>query len=139
MMLHQDIPDLDSKGLRQFGLMLGGILALGFGLLLPWLWNWGILPNFYWGAAGVIVMVWALLAPDTMRSLYNGWMHIAMAIGSVINAIIMAIVFFIIITPMAIIMRMLGKDPMRRTLDKNVTSYRVSSKVAARNHVERPY
>lgn len=138
-MSHHEIPELDTKGLRQFGLILGSILILVFGLLLPWIWNWNNLPNLQWIGTGAIVIAWALIAPDSMRGLYTWWMRIAMVIGNVVNTIILAIVYFIVITPMGSIMRMMGKDPMRRTLDKNVVSYRVISKVAARNHVERPY
>jgi len=62
-----------------------------------------------------------------------------MMIGSVVNATVLAIVFFMVITPMGMIMRMMGKDPMRRKLDKSLASYRMISKVRADNHVERPF
>jgi len=138
-MLHNEIPELDTKGLRQFGLMLGGILVLVFGLLLPWIWEWENLPNLKWIGAGLLIITWALLAPNSMRGLYYGWMRVAMVIGNVVNAVILAIVFFLVITPMGVAMRMMGKDPMCRTLDKSVVSYRVISKVPDKNHVERPY
>ena len=139
MQSHNEIPELDTRGLRQFGLMLGGVLALIFGLLLPWIRKWEHLPDLQWIGAGAVVIAWSLIAPGSMNGLYRGWMRIAMAIGNVINAIVLAIVFFIVITPMGIVMRMVGRDPMHRTLDKSVASYRVISKVAARNHVERPF
>ncbi len=130
---------MDTKGLRQFGLMLGGILAVVFGLLLPWVWGLDHLPNVSWIGAGVVVIGWALIAPDSIRGLYTGWMRVAMIIGNVANSIILAIVFFLVITPMGIVMRMIGKDPMRRRLDKSVASYRVISKISGKNHIERPY
>jgi len=138
-MTHNEIPDLDTKGLRQFGLMLGGILIVLFGFILPWSWGWDSLPNYLWIMTGALVLIWALIAPDSMRSLYRGWMRIAMVIGNVVNRIILAIVYFIVITPMGLVMRMMGKDPMRRELDKSVASYRVISKVRDRTHMERPY
>jgi len=138
-MSHMEIPELDTKGLRQFGLILGAILAVIFGLLLPWIWEWDNLPNFVWIGIGAAITLWALTSPDSMRGLYYGWMRVAMAIGNVVNAIILGFVFFIVITTMGIVMRMMGKDPMRRTLDATVASYRVISKVADKNHVERPY
>ena len=110
-----------------------------FGLLLPWMWEWDQLPNLQWVGTGALVVVWAMVAPDSMAGLYYGWMRVALVIGKVINSVILAIVFFIVITPMGFVMRMMGKDPMRRMLDENLKSYRVISKVAARNHVERPY
>jgi len=138
-MLHNEIPELDSKGLRQFGLILGGILIVLFGFLLPWSREWDGFPNYLWIMAGTLVVAWALIAPGSMRGLYRGWMRISMMIGNVMNRVILAIVYFIVITPMGVVMRLMDKDPMRRKLDKSVASYRVLSKVRHRNHVERPY
>jgi len=138
MSVHE-IPELDSKGLRQFGLMLGAVLALIPGVLLPWINGWTLLPNPYWIAGGLVIAVWALVAEDSMRGLYCGWMRVAMLIGNIINRIILAIVFYMVIFPMGIIMRLMGKDPMRRALDPDANTYRVASKVAPKNHVERPF
>jgi len=138
-MSHQEIPELDTKGLRQFGLILAGVLALIPGVLLPWMRGWEMLPNLYWMGAGVIITAWAIIAPDSMRGLYFGWMRVAMLIGNTINRIILAIVFYLVIFPMGAIMRAMGKDPMHRIFDSETKSYRVISKVAQTNHVERPF
>jgi len=138
-MPHQEIPELDTKGLRQFGLMLGAIFMVLFGFILPWSWGWESSPNYLWVAIGALVLVWALVAPESMRALYHAWMRVAMAIGNVVNGIILAVVYFVVIAPMGIVMRVMGKDPMCRELDKSMASYRVISKVRDRNHVERPY
>jgi len=138
-MSHQEIPELDTKGLRQFGLMLAGVLVLIPGVLLPWINQWQMLPNFYWIGGALIIAAWALAAPDSMRGLYRGWMRVAMLIGNTINFIILAIVFYLVIFPMGAIMRVMGKDPMQRTFDSDTKSYRVNSKVAPTNHVERPF
>jgi len=138
-MSHNEIPELDTKGLRQFGVMLGGMLAVIFGFLVPRSWEWESQPNPVWIGIGNVVVAWALIAPDSMRSLYRTWIRVALQIGHVVNSVILAIVYFLVITPMGVVMRMMGKDPMRRKLDRNVDSYRVISKVADRDHVERPY
>ena len=138
-MAHQEIPELSSKGLRQFGLILASILILLFGVLLPWVWNWSSFPNQIWIGAGLVILVWALIAPSSMRGLYIGWMRIALVIGDAVNTLILALVFYFVMTPMGVVMRLTGKDPMHRKLDTSLTSYRVISKVRARNHVERPF
>jgi len=138
-MSHHEIPELDTRGLRQFGLMLAGVLVLIPGVLLPWINQWQMLPNFYWIGGALIIAIWALTAPDSMRGLYRGWMRVAMLIGNVINFIVLAIVFYLVIFPMGAIMRLMGKDPLHRTLDCDAKSYRVISKVAPTNHVERPF
>lgn len=138
-MLHQKIPDLDYNGLRQFGLILGGILVGVFGFLLPWKWQWNALPNWYCIGGGVVIVAWALIDASSMRGLYRTWMRVVMPIGSIVNAVILAIVFFLLITPMGLVHRMMGKDPMRRSLHSSASSYRIKSKVAARDHMERMY
>ena len=138
-MAHHEIPELSSKGLRQFGLILASILILLFGVLLPWVWNWSSFPNQIWIGAGLVILVWALIAPSSMRGLYIGWMRVALVIGDAVNTLILALVFYFVMTPMGVVMRLTGKDPMHRKLDTSLTSYRVISKVRARNHVERPF
>lgn len=138
-MFHHEIPELDTKGLRQFGLILGGVLAAIFGLLLPWRWHWLDLPNWYWIASGALVVLWALLAPGSLRTLYRGWMHVALIIGAIVNAFVLAIVFFLLITPMGFVGKLMGKDPMRRRLDPALKSYRVESKIPNSQHMERIY
>lgn len=138
-MARHDIPELDTKGLRQFGLILGGIFCFLFGLLLPWLWDWKSLPNWIFIGIGIVIIIWALLAPDSMRTLYNGWMRIALLIGNTVNMFILAIVFYLVIMPMGLFMRVLGKDPLRLKLDHQTKSYRVESKVNPKSHMERPF
>ncbi len=138
-MSHQKIPELDNNGLRQFGVILGCILVCVFGFLLPWKWQWHALPNWYFIGAGVIIAAWALIDAGSMRGLYRAWMSIVMPIGSIVNAVILSVVFFLVITPMGLILRIMGKDPMRRSLHPSAISYRIKSKVSARDHMERMY
>jgi len=138
MALH-DIPELDTKGLRQFGLILGGIFCFLFGLFLPWVWNWEFLPNWIFIGIGIFIGFWALIGPDSMGGLYRGWMYVALRIGNVINAFILSIVFYLVMMPMGLVMRLAGKDPLRLKLDSQAKSYRVESKVNPKSHMERPF
>lgn len=138
-MSQHDIPELDTKGLRQFGLILGGMLCILFGFLLPWMWSWQSLPNWVFIGIGFVIIIWALLAPDSIRTLYNSWMRVALLIGNTVNMVILAIVFYLVIMPMGLVMRMLGKDPLRLKLDHQVKSYRVKCKVSPKSHMERPF
>lgn len=138
-MQHQKIPELDCKGLQQFGFILAFILVGVFGFLLPWKWQWNALPNWYFIGGGIVIAAWALIDAGSMRGLYKAWMLVVMPIGIIVNAIILAIVFFLLITPMGLVNRKMGNDPMRRSLDPSASSYRIKSKVAARDHMERMY
>ena len=133
----QEIPELDRKGLREFGLVTGGILVLLFGLFFPWLLG---RPFPYWPwVLGGLLTIWALLAPTTLRRFYQLWMRLALVLSRVTTPIIMSLVFFLVITPIGFIMRIRGYDPMARRLDPNVTSYRVPARKPPRTHMERPF
>ena len=131
------IEQIDRKGLREFGLMTGAIVAVLFGLFFPWmleravpLWPWMI---------GAVLGVWGVAAPDTLRPLYNGWMKLGLLLSKITTPIILGVVFFVVMLPIALIMRVFGHDPMARKFDTHAQSYRVSSRKLQKENVERPY
>jgi hypothetical protein len=132
-----DIPDLDRKGLREFGLLMGGIIAGLFGLLLPWLLEHP-LPAWPWPIAGTLAL-WALLSPDTMRPLYRLWIRFGLLLNRLTTPLILGVLFFVVITPVALVMRIAGRDSMARRLDEHARSYRVPSRKTPRESVERHY
>ena len=125
------------KELREFGLITGAIAAVLFGLLLPWLFDHK-LPLWPWIVAGVL-WAWALLLPASLQPVYRGWMAIGHVLGWINTRIILGIMFFIVFLPAGLIMRLLGKDPMARKIDKSQTTYRVTHARPKKDHVERPY
>lgn len=72
------------------------------------------------GVIGAIVM-W--LAPAVARRVYTGWMFAAMPIGWTISHVILAAVYYLLITPIGLFMRLLGHDPMQRRFDKQAKTY----------------
>jgi hypothetical protein len=51
----------------------------------------------------------------------------------------MGLVYCLVITPVAFIMRIAGKDPMARRFDTSAKSYRILSKKAPKDQMERPF
>ena len=51
-----------------------------------------------------------------LKALYRGWMKFAHVLGWVNTRIILSLVYIIIMTPMALIFKVVGKDPMKRKL-----------------------
>jgi hypothetical protein len=130
------IPELDGKGLREFALVTGAIVAGLFGLLLPWLFDAG-LPIWPWIFFGVLAL-WGLIMPTWLRPVYHGWMRFGLFMSRITTPLILGIVFYVIITPIGLIRRTFGNDPLRRDLD-DADSYRVPSKRASTNHLKRPF
>jgi len=132
-----NIPILDAAGLRKFSLTTGGILAGLFGLLLPWLFDLGY-PLWPWLAGGALV-AWGLIAPCSLNPLYRGWMKFGAAIGYVNSRIILGLLFYLLILPAGLIMRLAGKDPLQRKPMPEKPSYRVVSKSRPAKHMEKPF
>jgi len=135
-MMHE-IPELDAKGLREFGFTTAGIVMGLFGLALPWLLDFSY-PLWPWILGGVLA-TWSLLHAASLNPVYKIWMKLGMVMGWVMSKVVLSIVFYLLIAPLGVIMRLVGKDSMTRTLDKNIESYRVLSNKRDRKHMERPF
>ncbi|MDJ0926663.1 MAG: SxtJ family membrane protein [Gammaproteobacteria bacterium] len=131
-----EIPELDRKGLREFGITTGAIVAGLFGLFFPWVFEraWPVWPWIVFGVLGA----WGLIAPMTLRPVYRGWMRIGLLLSKVMTPLIMGIVFYILITPMALFRKLMGKDSMARDFDDS-RSYRVPSDPPREDYLKRPY
>ena len=132
------IPTLDSKGLRKFGLTTGAIIVLLFVLFFPWVFDMENMPIWPWVVASLL-WVPALIMPNLLGSVYTTWMKIGHALGWVNTRIILGLLFYAIVLPMGLIMRLFGNDPMSRKLDKSVSSYRIKSVSESKDRLEKPY
>ncbi len=135
--LVHSIPELDVKGLRQFGAVTGGILALLLGLVLPWVFGLG-LPIWPWVLGGALA-TWGVVAPRSLRPVYRGWMRFGLLLNKVTTPLVLGIVFFLLILPTGMIMRWVARDPMARRLDPAAVSYRVESRRPGRKNMEKPF
>ena len=129
----QTIPELDRKGLREFGLTTGAMIAALFGLLFPWLLDLSF-PRWPWGLFAVLAGL-GLAAPSLLRPIYRGWMRFGLLMSRIMTPLVLGIVFFGMLLPMGVIMRKFRDDPMARKLDREMESYRVKSERAPRENL----
>jgi hypothetical protein len=149
-----EIPELDRKGLRDFGVVTGLIIIGLFGLFFPWMLSEITLMGDYdfWGVfdpavtvvrwpfiLGGILIIWGLIAPMSLKSVHRNWMKVGLVISSVMTPVIMSIVFFVVFAPVGLVMKILGKDSMARKLDANADTYRVISKDNPIKNLEKPF
>lgn len=132
--MHIEIPD--KKGLREFGLIMGGFFVCLFGLLFPWLFSFAF-PVWPWILATAL-WIPALLIPNSLKPIYYGWMFFALILGWINTRLLLALVFYLMITPMGLIMRLFGKNAMKNRLD-NSESYRKSSSSRSSKQMEQPF
>ena len=67
----------------------------------------------------IIFLVLAFLKPKLLKPLNHNWIKLGEIIGKVIAPIVMALVFFIIVTPISFLVRVLGKDLLKLKFSKN--------------------
>ena len=104
---------------RSFGIVMTAAFAV-ISLLNWWReghsWRWTI------GIAAVFLAA-TLVHPAALKPLNRLWLKFGMLLHKVVNPIVMALVFFGTVLPTGLVMRTLGKDPLRLKRQPNVDSY----------------
>ncbi len=72
-------------------------------------------------AAGFVAV--AYLAPRRLRPLNRLWMKFGLLLHRIVNPLVMGMLFFVTVTPIGLIMRALGKDPLRLAFDRTAETY----------------
>ena len=98
------------RTLRQFA----GLFLLVFLGLAAWRWFGGRQDSWAIGLAvmALVVGVSGLIAPALIRPIFTGWMIAAFPIGWTVSRVLLGGVFFLVVTPIAWVFRMMGRDPL---------------------------
>jgi hypothetical protein len=64
-----------------------------------------------------------LLAPSLLKPLFIVWMKFGEVMNFVMTRVVLGLVYFVAITPMAIVRRALGYDPLKMKLDRTAATY----------------
>jgi hypothetical protein len=126
----------DARQLRSFGLLVGGLWAL--------IGVWPVLarggtPRLWAVVLAAALLLPALIVPARLRPIHRMWMAVGDALGWVNTRVILGVVFFLIITPMGLIMRLLREDPLCRSFDGRADTYRVRRPPRKPTHLLRQY
>jgi hypothetical protein len=117
-------PDRVARRSFAVSLMIGfPVLAALFAVIAWWqTGKWG--SGYLWlggVGSGVGAILWVV--PQLARPFYLLWHFLACCIGIVVSNALLAAFYYVVITPTGLVMRILGRDPMRRRWDASVTSY----------------
>lgn len=144
--MNRDIPDIGRSGLRRFGIVTGVLVAVIFGVLLPWAWkgkpNFPTevlsmeMPGLPWVTC-LILNIWALIAPGSLRFPYRAWMCLALVLGAVNSRIILGIVFVFVLFPIGLLLRLVKGSPMMRSGPNG--EFRIPSPSRDPSHMEKPF
>ncbi len=103
----------------------GALFALFFGLiggLIWWKFHAPTVAYALWSVAALITILFYTIRP-IRKPIYLGWIHLAYPIGWVISHAAMAMIYCLVFTPIGLIMRLFGRDPMERRFDRSAASY----------------
>jgi hypothetical protein len=111
----------DDRSLRRYGITMAVVLALlgGASLLIGrHTWRGGALLM----VAGAFLVA-ALLRPQNLAGIRSAWMALALGIGWWVSRLLLLLSFVLLVTPLGLIMRLVGRDPMTRKWDESAESY----------------
>lgn len=111
----------EKKKLQVFAYGLGVIaLGLGVGGLSRHGWTWDQAVKL---AGGVFFIVMAVRQWASFRLAYKGWMAVAQVIGGAVTRLILIVVYYCVFTPVALFLRLMGKDHLERRRDPGRTTF----------------
>ena len=116
--LHSEGPPPGSSD-RSFGLLFAAICG---GIALFAIWQ-GRRSALWWGIAASSFCVTALFAAPLLGPVNRAWRGLSLQLFRVVNPILMGVVFFGVLTPLAVCMRRVGRDPLRLRFDPQMSSY----------------
>lgn len=106
-------------------------IATLLSLLAVSLWKRRIVPPLILGLVLTflaLALLVCLVRPRWFRLLYRVGMSIGSAIGQVVGVMLLALFFLLVLTPVAWIVRLLGRDPLKLKKDVQATTYWISAR-----------
>lgn len=107
------------KDLRKFGITVGGVLTLIAALLFYF--NKSSAP--YFGVIGAILFLAGIIIPQVLKPLNKIWMGLAIVLGFFMSRLILTILFYLILTPITLIAKLVGKKFMILKYDQSAKTY----------------
>ncbi len=109
----------DKKELKKFGVTIGGAL-----LLISLVLFLQEKPSaLYFMGGGVAFLIIAQILPILFLPLQKVWMAFSVVMGFIMTRVILAILFYIIITPISFISKIFGKDFLSLKIEKERKTY----------------
>ena len=109
------------RDLFWFGLLLP-VFAAVLGGVLRWLWGLPTVALAVWIGGAALSAVFALI-PLLRRPIYLGWTYASYPIGWTVSHFVLGAVFYLVLTPIGLVMRLCGHDPLHRKFDRQAKTY----------------
>jgi hypothetical protein len=104
---------------RKFGILFSiiGVLLAGYLIYRGNAhWHWALVGSFFF-------LVTAFVGYPVLRPLYIGWMAFAFVLGWINTRLLLGVFFYLILTPIGLVLRLGGKDLLDQKIDRSARSY----------------
>ena len=138
MRLKDEIKNIDTsvKKLREFGLLVGGVL-IGLGVLLAWRGKENA-PVFF--ALGGFLVLFGAARPMVLRTIYIFWMTFAALMGWFMSRVLLTVLFYTTLTPIGLLIRWQRKDLLDLKFpDSNPSFWRMRKGAGNKEDCEKQY
>lgn len=124
MSIREELNNIPTEvsNLRSFGLMVGGVFTA----------LWFVLWYFFdrsgnvhiLAGVGLALMVLGAVVPNILKPVYVVWMGAAVVLGTmVVTPLILTLFFFLVLTPVGLFFRLIGRDALHRKPDREASTY----------------
>ena len=104
---------------RAFGI----VFCIVFALIALWPLSNGSSVHIWAVSVSSLLLAITLTKPNLLQPLNRLWFQFGMLLHKIVSPIVMAFLFFATVTPIAIIFRLIGKDPLNRDPEPDCESY----------------
>ena len=113
---------------RAFGLVFGAVFAL----IALWPLTHGNGVRYWAGIVAIGFLLLATFSPGLLALPNRVWTGFGYQLGRVVSPVVLALVYYSSVVPTGLIMRLVGKDPLKLRFDHAAPSYWVSREPKAR-------
>ena len=103
--------------------MFGFVFTAVFAVIALWPLVGGEPVRIWSLIVAAVILVVALVRPALLAPFNRAWTRFGLLLHKVVNPILMGIIFFVAVTPIGLIMRAMGKDPLRLQFDATARTY----------------
>lgn len=79
--------------------------------------------SLYLGSASALFFLLAVIVPVWLKYVYLIWMGFAVVMGFIMTRVILGILFFLVFSPVGLVLRLLRKDPLNQRLQPEKSTY----------------
>jgi len=105
---------------RSFGLLF----FIVFFIIAFWSFRGNIEQIKIWSISlSIIFLILGLINSKLLTPLNKSWHYLGIILGIIVSPIVMGLIYFLVVSPIGFIMRLIGKDLLKLKYDKSIKSY----------------